>query len=363
VVLALASLAWSIDPALTSRRLYRLLAIVLVSIAFVLSGWHAARLQSVLRPVVTLVLFASALFAWTVPSLAVHQERAAELAGAWHGLANHKNGLGALACTGLLLWMHAGLAGHARWLSVLTASGLALLCMVMSRSSTAQAAAGLCVSFMVLAMRAPPALRRHTAAWMIGLTLLLLVYALGMLNLVPGSAMLMASISIFSDKAATLTGRTEIWAVLTDHIALRPWLGSGYAAYWTPGPQAGTESYEFMSRMGGFYPGSAHNGYLEVVNDLGGIGLACLMLYAAMHVRQLLRLLRLDAVQATLLMAMFLQQAVTNLSETHWFSVLSVDFVFMTLASTAVARSLLEQRWHAAFGTPGLEVSAAGQKA
>jgi hypothetical protein len=87
------------------------------------------------------------------------------------------------------------------------------------------------------------------------------------------------------------------------------------------------------------------------------------MLYAAMHVRQLLRLLRLDAVQATLLMAMFLQQAVTNLSETHWFSVLSVDFVFMTLASTAVARSLLEQRWHAAFGTPGLEVSAAGQKA
>jgi hypothetical protein len=35
---------------------------------------------------------------------------------------------------------------------------------------------------------------------------------------------------------------------------------------------------------------------------------------------------------------------VGDMSESHWFSVLSIDFVIMTLATTSLTRSLLQAR-------------------
>jgi len=110
--------------------------------------------------------------------------------------------------------------------------------------------------------------------------------------------------------------------------------------------------------MGSFYPGSAHNGYLEIVNDLGWTGLVCLIAYIIMYARQSLQLLGIDRNQGALYLALFFQQAITNLSETHWFSVLSVDFVIMTLATMALARGLLEHRLRLVFGEPHSWISA-----
>jgi O-antigen ligase len=225
--------------------------------------------------------------------------------------------------------------------------------MLLSRSTTALAATVVGVGMLGLGLGLPPDWRRR---WLPGLVMLLagmlLVYALMLVQLLPGLGTLMAPLAALTDKDSTMTGRTEIWNILFDHIAQRPLLGSGYGAYWTPEPSAAAESWAFAERMGGFYPGSAHNGYLEIVNDLGWVGLSALMVYLAAHVRLCLRLLPLAPVQAVLYLALFFQQLVANLSETHWFSVLSVDFVLMTLLSAALARSLLEHDLRANFGVP-----------
>ena len=352
LLLAIASVGWSIDPALSLRRLLRLATIVLACVAFTLMAWHARRFQNVVRPVLTGVLLASLAFGLVFPELAIHHAAAAELSGAWRGLANHKNGFGALACLGLVFWFHAGLTGEAGKPAAVAGITLSVLCLALSHSSTSAAAAVFVVVFLLVALRPPGALRRFVP-WLVGLLVaLLLVYALTILDLIPGRSELLAPIAALSEKDATLTGRTGIWAVLSEHISRRPLLGTGYAAYWTAGPVRGTESYEFVWRLNGFYPGSAHNGYLAVVNDLGWVGLACLLGYLVSHVRQALRLLPADRNLAVLVLAVFFQQAVSNVSETHWFSVLSVDFVLMTLASTALARALLEGRLRSAFGDP-----------
>lgn len=360
VLLAVLSIAWSIDPALSARRVYRLVTITVVAVAFGLGGWHAQRLQRVLRPILTLLLLGSVVFAIAAPALAIHQESASELAGAWRGLANHKNGFGALACTTLLLWVHAGLARQTGGLRAIAGAALALACLLLSRSSTSAAAAVAGVLFMAFALRAPPLLRAAVPALAGLLAAALLVYALGVLDLVPGSATLLASIAAFSDKGTTLTGRTEIWAIVLEHVRQSPWLGTGYGAYWTAAPVMGSDAYEIVRRLDGFYPGSAHNGYLEIANDLGLAGLAGLVGYALLHVRHALRLWPIDPAQATLLLALYFQQAIGNLAETRWFSVLSVDFVFMTLASAALARGLLEQRLQQRFGVPAAQGIAHG---
>jgi hypothetical protein len=82
-----------------------------------------------------------------------------------------------------------------------------------------------------------------------------------------------------------------------------------------------------------------------------------LIAYIVVLVWQSLQLLGIDRNQAILFLALLFQQAISNLSETHWFSVLSIDFVLITLATMALARGLLEVRLRFAFGDPHPPVS------
>jgi exopolysaccharide production protein ExoQ len=350
--LATASVGWSIDPALSLRRIVRMGTVVAACLAFVLMSWHARRLQNVVRPLLTLVLLGSVVFGLVFPDLAIHQETSAELSGAWHGLANHKNSLGALSCVTLILWFHAGLTREVNLPRALAGCALAAACLALSRSSTSMATGAFTLIFLLIALRSPQSLRRYLPHLVVLLVAILLVYALAIVNILPGLNTLIAPITALANKDATLTGRTEIWAILGEHIRQHPLTGTGYGAYWTANPIPGTDSYEFMWRLRSFYPGSAHNGYLEIVNDLGLIGLACLVGYIAIQVRQSLQLLAIDREQATLYLALLFQQVITNLAESHWFSVLSVDFVLMTLTTTALARVLLEKRLRLIFGEP-----------
>jgi len=358
VALAVASVAWSIDPGLSARRVFRLVTILAVALAFVLYGWHARRAQAVLRPALTLLLLGSLAFGLAFPGLAIHTETAPELAGAWHGLANHKNGLGALAGIGLVFWVHAALARQARALPVLVGLAAAGACLLLSRSTTAAVAAAFGVGWLLFALGAPRALRWALPALAVVLAVVLALATFGLLGLVPGAGTLIDTVTAVTDKDGSLTGRTGIWAIVFEHVDLRPWLGSGYAAYWTGQPAPGNDSYAFIERMNGFYPGSAHNGALEVLNDLGGIGLAGLFAYLALHLRQALQLQRIEPAQAALWLGLFFQLAVGNLSETRWFAVLSVDLVFMTVASAALARALLQHRFVARHGAAPLATRA-----
>jgi O-antigen ligase len=93
-----------------------------------------------------------------------------------------------------------------------------------------------------------------------------------------------------------------------------------------------------------FYPTEGHNGYLDLINDLGLAGGACLFAYFFSYVRDSLRLLLLNRYQAGLYLTLLFRGFIADMSESHWFSVLSVDFVIMTLATTCLARSLLQAR-------------------
>ena len=104
-----------------------------------------------------------------------------------------------------------------------------------------------------------------------------------------------------------------------------------------------SQSYEFVTRLH-FYPSQSHNGYLDVINDLGVPGGICLVAFLVVYVRQGLRLLPTNPAASALFLALLFQQLVANLSEARWFSSLSVDFAIMTLASVAMSTDLLNQQ-------------------
>jgi exopolysaccharide production protein ExoQ len=75
-------------------------------------------------------------------------------------------------------------------------------------------------------------------------------------------------------KDVTLTGRTEIWGAVFDSIAKRPLLGYGYQAFWL-GLQG--ESYRVILAVS-WVLAQAQNGFLDVMLEMGAVGLTIVLL-------------------------------------------------------------------------------------
>jgi exopolysaccharide production protein ExoQ len=347
LVLASLSLLWSIEPAITLRRILRLYIIVLVSVAFASAGWQPRRFENTLRRLLFLLLAASAIFCYWDPELAIHHEQMRELLNAWHGITTGKNVLGSLASCAFVVWLHGLLTGETGRVAAITNLALAGLCLVMSRSSTSLMATAFAAFFVILLLRprlmpymVPPGSMRRLMPYMVGFfAVAVLVYALAVLNIVPGMGVILTPISMITGKDLTFSGRTNIWYLLRLHISQHPLLGTGYEAYWI-GPVPSSPSYDMVNQLF-FYPTEGHNGYLDVINDLGYVGFACLLAYFLVYLRQGLNLMRLEKARGALYLALIFRAFLADMSESHWFSVTSIDFVIFTLATLSLARELL----------------------
>jgi exopolysaccharide production protein ExoQ len=350
--LAPLSVLWSISRDDTLARFVTILSAVLVWIAICIARWEPQRFQNVLRPITTFLILGSILFTIISPELAIEVGEGT-LKDAWRGLMSQKNGFGQLASFGFIFWIHGWLARQVTPWRALLFGGCAAACVVFSRSSTSLIASIFVAIFLLMLLRAPTAWRRAMPYLIAAFAALVLTYALAILNLVPGLGILLRPITALTGKDMTFSDRSVIWDIIKEHIQFRPFLGSGYGAYWI-GPVPTSESYTFLGRMY-FYPNEAHNGYLEIVNDLGFIGLIVLLGYLILYLRQALRLLRFDRNQAALYLAIFFQQAIVNLSESCWLIVNSgLSFTIMTFATVALARSAVDQRAGAAPTTVAL---------
>ena len=350
--LATVSIIWSIDPQQTGVRLFRLYAMSTALLAIAAGGWNLRRFQELVRPPVTFLLAASIVFCLANPAAAIHHEPNPELINAWHGVFPTKNSLGAVAAFGFIVWSHAWLTRETGRARALLGACIAAVCLVKSRSSTSTIATVLSVMALLLLMRTPGSMRRSVRYLSTALILVILLYSLAMLKLIPGSDIILSPIPLITGKSLTFSNRSDIWAAVLEHVRLRPLLGSGYSAYWTVAvPSPYMESYSIMAKLNGFYPGSAHNGYLQVLNDLGAVGLACLLGYIAVFFRQSIRLYVMNRGQGALFLGLLLQQATINLSEPLWLNTEVIDFAMMTMATTCLARILLEARMQLASGS------------
>jgi O-antigen ligase len=216
-----------------------------------------------------------------------------------------------------------------------------VLCLLGSRSQTSIMAAVFAVMFMLLLMRTPGTLRRSMPYLVGAFAAAILIYALAVLRIVPGLDGLLAPIQMFTGKDNSFSGRTGIWEVLAEHIRLSPWLGSGYGAYWI-GQDATWSPSHVMIDVLYFYPTEGHNGYLDVINDLGAVGGLLLLGYFVRYIRDGLRVMRFDRAQGAFYLTLLFRGFLADMSESHWVNALSIDFVIMTLATTAMARTLLQ---------------------
>ncbi|MEM8616741.1 MAG: O-antigen ligase [Pseudomonadota bacterium] len=256
------SFLWSIDPALSQRRGLAIVMTIIAGVAIAVRyDWRT--LLRMLGLVWLTVAVLSSLTALLNPSFGVMD---AIHVGAWKGLYYEKNQLGGHMARAAFLFTFLAVMDRPWRRLWIVALGLAVLLVLATTSKTSLL--GLLLGQAVIAI-----------AWVMkrgrifGLSTVWIGALVGGLFL---GTLIFSPDVIFAvlGRDPSLTGRTDIWAVLLDKINDRPWLGYGYGAFWT----LESEPAYWVREVLDWEAPTAHNGWLEVAIALGLVGLACLVL-------------------------------------------------------------------------------------
>ncbi len=98
-----------------------------------------------------------------------------------------------------------------------------------------------------------------TVLFILSFSIIFLIFSSEIFALIPG----------YFGKDLTLSGRVDIWKFAWEDIEKKWLLGYGFATYWIMGS---SRIQIFASYFEGFMVNEAHNGYLEIILQLGFIG-------------------------------------------------------------------------------------------
>lgn len=319
------SVFWATNGQVAARRVLQVIGVFLIALSLVRHRNQEDVFFKFATPGLIFLLLGVAAIA--MPSLSFGAD------GAFKGITYHKNTWGQFsALMGLIFLVQAIRKRNAalNWLLF----GFATLSLLATRSATSVAIFALAASII--------------CAWVLGRRygqLFLMVCLVGLMIMtlatfgyfvfqgeLPFERIYTASLDSVG-KETTLTGRTALWQMMGSEIARHPWLGIGYGSFWLGLEGQSVTIVRFFS----WQPGQAHSGYIDVVNELGYIGLSLLIATVVSHMTNLWRLYRADQgeqLTAVFHFAILAAALVLNISEssllrtTHlWWIILTISIV------------------------------------
>lgn len=193
----------------------------------------------------------------------------------WHGTFDHKNGMMGFLIVGLITFVVFETKAFKRRL----VGALVILLAILGQSGTGSATL-VVVGLAALSLR----LRQEASRESGGLFVIISTITWALLAIIVGFAG--PTVVNFFGKDLTFTGRTLIWSSTWRVIGRQPWFGYGLGGVWTNQSLQPTGE---LTRLIGFRVGHAHNGVLELLLEVGIIGLALYVGVAAIAITRLWR--------------------------------------------------------------------------
>ncbi len=339
------SALWAPDPAMVVRQAIVSFGILMIGLAQAVTAWHPDRLEALLRWTLTGICVASAIVALAMPQVGVHQSEQFELKNSWRGITFTKFYLGHVSEFSALLWGHALLMrrtdARLAWLAVL----FSIFVLIKSRCNTSFLVLMVGFSIMIFVLRPPIRMGQLRLPVILFLALLLLTPLLGYMVFVGKItyAGLMTPVAEAFGKDISISGRTYIWEEVWKSITANSrnfWIGVGFVSFWN-GP--GSLADEAYRRLKWLSP-DGHNGYLDIWNELGLIGLVLLLCFLVRHGWQLRQLATASRQSYALHLAIFVMILIENLTNSGFLRPISAPYILLTYSSVALSRLLFEQK-------------------
>ncbi|MFZ6861146.1 O-antigen ligase family protein [Undibacterium sp. Ji67W] len=332
---------WSPLPGITFKRAIQLVGLVMISMSINMAPRPLALLIKYLLYPLMAILFLSLFMVITSPSLAIDYA----LGGAWRGALSHKNELGQVAAVSILLWQARACIDKLDIRFLLAAIGFTFFMLIMSKSSTSMIITLMTSTiFHILRKRrlnSDYPLTRIIIVFFCVILLALYVFYIQESRF-PAWSEISSPIAHIFGKGSDLTGRTDIWELVLLEIRKHWVIGLGYGAFWL-GPDSLSQ---FIISALHWIPLQSHNGYLDILNEQGLVGLALCILCLLAQAVSLIIMGRKDRTQAAFWAAMLFVVVVTNFTESslfRGFGFQNVFFIFALVASTSANRRLRQQ--------------------
>ena len=256
------SIAWSIDPLTTSKRLFRTLTLFTVTLSLLAHTTSTKEILSYIKPILYLYVFSSLVVCLTIPG-AIDADFQT-----WRGFTTTKNSLGqdSVVCILLSFFIFKRETGYQKIIAAMILFfSIALLFGSMSVTSI--------TSFLVVSLVGlifisdtifePIGLGRKTS-------LIIISFIIGILTFIVFFApIILELIANFAGKNLTFTGRTILWAEMILEISKHLYFGVGYQAFWN----INNPSLIYLYKIFVWLPNEAHNGYIDIINETGLVGL------------------------------------------------------------------------------------------
>ena len=186
--------------------------------------------------------------------------------GAWRGIFGQRNNCAMICVLFLTLAAHSGASSFVERTMRGSVIGLSLLFIVMSGSRTGWLAA-------VIALAVSGGLKLLARAASVERVLMLMLAAIALFLVVYGVTTNLTELLAVLDKDPTMSQRTVIWAEVLPSIAKHPLIGYGYSSFWNG---LNGDSMQAVLTTG-WMEGQAQDGYLDVLLQLGLLGLVPLI--------------------------------------------------------------------------------------
>ncbi|HEY8291361.1 MAG TPA: glycosyltransferase, partial [Thermomicrobiales bacterium] len=296
--LALVSVTWSGAPTISFRRAVALLGSTIFGFYL---GTRYSR-ADLLRLFLAVSVIATILTLLTVVALPAY---AIDDSGAWQGVFGQKNHLGRFMALSAVLWLlYAASFRRHRFLAGL--SVVSVILVLLSHSATSVALLFILVSVLLLIRLVR--IRSKAVAPILALVVVVGGYLAMIVASNPGRA------TALLGRDSSLTGRTQLWSLVWQMIQTHRWHGYGYGGFWLgfDGPSASIWS------VVNWNPPSAHDGFLDLMLDLGIAGVVIFVPAMLIAIRYAVALARrdrtLDAAFPLIFLVFYL---LSNLTESY----------------------------------------------
>ncbi|MDD0837168.1 O-antigen ligase family protein [Curvibacter sp. HBC61] len=355
-VYCLLNISWSLLPLVTMKKVIQFGGLLMIGVAFQVSEMSHTRWLKL--TVGTLLLFqVASLFAVVlIPDIAIEYTGIANGAwqgGAWRGVTDQKNNYGILNAFAAMAWVALFCTPKTRLSALLFVLmlGFCGVNLVMSKSTTSLLVTVMGIGFFLLFRWKYVASEFVTSRVLVVLACLLVVY-LHALYVVQGRLPtwdeFFKPVADLLGKSTDISGRFEIWDLVLQEIDRHRWQGIGYGAFWLG---KGSASQPIIDHMY-WVPFQAHNGYLDVLNELGGMGLLLFTGFLVYHLLSLYRLSRFDASEAAFHGALIAVILVHNATESSFLRGVNFLAILVIFSSIAVNSSLRRHQQAALLGRP-----------
>lgn len=314
LLLPVVSIIWSINPDTSLNRFYRVVVRSAIFGLYLASRYSPKELMRLVGVVLSIAMGLSIVVALGLPSYGARGD-------SWQGIFAHKNHLGPFAALAVVYFSL--IAVYVRRYRKLALLGI-LFAFIALIFSAAKSSLVICLGTLAILPLYRSFLHAYRSKIFTQLVLLLVGGTLTSLLAINAEYIIVNILG----KSLALNGRLPLWTYLLGQVAKRPLFGYGYEAFWTD-----SEQLYLGERYVGWFPSHGHSGFIDMLLQLGTVGLALFALCSLLNAIRLLLLLNATRSIEYFWMLLFLvvmvssQYSVGNtMLKDHLFWVLYVSF-------------------------------------